>query len=54
MKFFSPSKVIKGFMKMVIFELGPERLYIWKQWKGKRVLGKPLRGLKNLGFHGEL
>lgn len=28
-KFLSPT-VIKGFMKMVVFELGPERLYIWK------------------------
>ena len=42
MKFLSPNKVIKGFMKNVIFELGPERLYIWKKWRRKRELGKPV------------
>ena len=46
-KFLSPNKVIKGFMKKVVFELGPERLYIWKKWRRKRELGKQLRGLKN-------
>ena len=29
-------------MKKVIFELGPERLYIWKKWRRKRELGKPV------------
>lgn len=45
MKFLSPNKVI-------IFELGPERLYIWKKCRRKRELGKPLRGLKNEDFMG--